>query len=157
MLLEDLLLDLRRIVDEFRPTRLVIDGLTALERTALPDAFREFTVAVTSFVKEKEITVLFTETATLDMQFGGAAESHVSTMTEGIILLRYVESGGEAQRGLMVLKMRGSRHETGVHEYRIQDDGLHVVGPMADVVGFIPSAPTARQAEPGSESPGASG
>jgi circadian clock protein KaiC len=149
MLLETLLLDLRRLVEEHKPTRLVFDGLTALERTSLPDAFREFSVAVTSFVKEKEIAVVFTETATLDMQAGGVAESHVSTMTDAIILLRYVESGGSAHRGLLVLKMRGSDHETGVHEYTIDDSGLKVLGPMPDVVGFIPGAP--RSAESGGE------
>lgn len=143
MLLEDLLLDLRRMIDECNPSRVVIDGLTALERTSLPDAFREFSVAVTSFLKEREITVVMTETATLDMAFGGAASSHVSTMTDGIIMLRYVESGGTTHRGLLVLKMRGSRHAADVHEYRIGDQGLELVGPMADVVGFIPSAPTA--------------
>jgi circadian clock protein KaiC len=143
MLLEALLLDLRRMVDEFGPTRMVIDGLSALERTSLPHAFREFSVAVTSFVKEKEIAVVFTETATLDMRTGNIAESHVSTMTDAIIMLRYVESGGAAHRGLMVLKMRGSSHQTGVHEYRIDSTGLHVLGPMRDVVGFLPGAPTA--------------
>jgi circadian clock protein KaiC len=143
MLMEDLLLDLRRIIEEFRPTRLVIDGLTALERTSLPDAFREFSVAMTSFVKEKEIAVVFTETATLDMKLGGTAESHISTMTDAVILLRYVESGGTAHRGLLVLKMRGSRHETGVHEYKIDDDGLHLLGPMDGVAGFRPGSPTA--------------
>jgi circadian clock protein KaiC len=143
LLLEELLLDLRRLVDEFKPSRLVIDGLTALERTSLPDAFRDFSVAVTSFVKEKQIAVVFSETATLDMQLGGTAESHVSTMTDAIILLRYVESGGAPHRGLIVLKMRGSNHDSTVHEYKIDDSGLHVLGPMQDVIGFIPSAPTA--------------
>ena len=143
MLLEELLLDLRRIIDEFQPTRVVIDGLTSLSRTALPDSFREFSVAVTSYLKEKEVTVVFTETALLDMEGNAPDESHVSTMTDAIIMLRYVESGGSAHRGLLVLKMRGSRHASGVHEYRIDDSGLHVLGPMPDVVGFIPRAPRA--------------
>jgi circadian clock protein KaiC len=81
------------------------------------------------------------------MQKGGAAESHVSTMTDAIILLRYVESGGSAHRGLMVLKMRGSSHEAGVYEYKIDDSGLQVLGPMPDVVGFIPGAPTSAAAD----------
>jgi circadian clock protein KaiC len=144
MLVEDLLLDLRRIIDDFKPTRVVIDGLTALARTSLADAFREFSVAVISYVKEKEIAVLFTETAMLDPEMDSLIESHISTMTDAILILRYVESGGTAHRGLLVLKMRGSSHETGVHEYKIGDDGLHVLGPMRDVVGFIPGAPTAR-------------
>jgi circadian clock protein KaiC len=143
MLLEQLLLDLRRLIDEFKPSRVVIDGLTALERSSLPDSFDEFSVAVTSFVKEKEIAVIFTETATLDMQGGGIPESHISTMTDAVILLRYVESGGTTHRGLLVLKMRGSSHESAVYEYKIDGEGLHVIGPMADVVGFIPGAPTA--------------
>jgi circadian clock protein KaiC len=146
MLIEDLLLDLRRIIDDFEPTRVVIDGLTALARTSLADAFREFSVAVTSYVKEKEITVVFTETAMLDPEMDSHIESHVSTMTDAIIMLRYVESGGTAHRGLLMLKMRGSKHETGVQEYEIGDDGLHVLGPMPDVVGFIPGAPTAPSA-----------
>jgi circadian clock protein KaiC len=147
MLLEDLLLDLRRIVDEFAPTRMVIDGLTSLARTALPDAFREFSVAVTSFVKEKDIAVVFTETAALDAGLDGHTASHVSTMTDAIMLLRYVESGGSAHRALLLLKMRGSKHETGVHEYRIDDHGLHVLAPMPDVVGFIPGSPTVATAQ----------
>jgi circadian clock protein KaiC len=142
MLLESLLLDLRRIIDDFGPTRVVIDGLTSLARTSLPDAFREFTVAVTSYVKEKEIVVVFTETSALDSQLDGQDSSHVSTMTDAIMLLRYVESRGSAHRGLMMLKMRGSAHESRVHEYRIDGDGLHVLGPMEDVVGFIPGAPS---------------
>ena len=34
-----------RIVEEFGPERVAIDGLTSLERRSLPEAFREFTVA----------------------------------------------------------------------------------------------------------------
>lgn len=146
MLLEDLLLDLRRMLDEFEPTRMVIDGLTALERTSLPDAFREFSVAVTSLLKEREVTVVFTETTTFDMNLGQSTESHISTMTDAIVLLRYVESGGSAHRALMVLKMRGSRHESGVREYTITDDGLQILGPMPGVVGFIPGSPSAPTA-----------
>jgi circadian clock protein KaiC len=37
-------------------------------------------------------------------------ETHISTITDSIILLRYVEAFGEMKRGLTVLKMRGSMH-----------------------------------------------
>jgi circadian clock protein KaiC len=142
MLLEDLLLEIREIVGEFAPQRIVIDGLTTLERSSLPEAFREFSVSVTSFMKERDIAVVFTNTVTLGMGNESTTEAHISTMTDVILVMRYVEGEGEAHRGLLVLKMRGSAHETTVQEYRITSNGLKVEGPMRDVVGFIPGAPT---------------
>jgi circadian clock protein KaiC len=146
MLLEELLLEIRAMVDDFKPTRMVIDGLTSLERASLPEMFREFAVSVISYMKEKDVVVVFTDTATLEMERESATEAHISTMTDAILLLRYVEAGGEAHRGLLVLKMRGTAHDAAVHEYRITSDGLEMLGPMTGVVGFVPGAPTAGPA-----------
>jgi circadian clock protein KaiC len=140
MLLEDLLLELRELVEEFKPARIAIDGLTTLERSTLPAAFREFWVALISFMKEHDITVVFSSTRALGAGEESTTEAHISTMTDAIIVLRYVEAAGAAHRGLLVLKMRGTEHEKRVHEYRITGSGLSIEGPMADVVGFVPGA-----------------
>jgi circadian clock protein KaiC len=147
MLLEELLLEIRGIVNEFAPTRMVFDGLTALQRTSLPEAFRDFSVAVMSFFKEREITVVFTDTSGTTLETKTATEDQIATMTDVVLLLRYVESGGAARRGLLVLKMRGSEHLAGVQEYRITSDGIDIVGPLDGVAGFIPDAPTAPAVE----------
>jgi circadian clock protein KaiC len=76
------------------------------------------------------------------MRSEGTTEAHMSTMTDAILVMRYVEQDGEAHRGLMVLKMRGTAHESAVHEYRITNEGLKIEGPMRTVSGFIPGAPT---------------
>jgi circadian clock protein KaiC len=142
MLLEDLLLEIREIVEEFQPQRVVIDGLTTLERSSLAEAFREFSVSMISFMKERDIAVVFTNTVTLGMGSESTTEAHISTMTDVILVMRYVEGEGEAHRGLLVLKMRGSAHETTVQEYRITSDGLKIERPMKNVIGFIPGAPS---------------
>jgi circadian clock protein KaiC len=142
MLLEDLLLEIREAVEEFRPERIAIDGLTTLERSSLPQPFREFSVSLISFMKERDITVVFSNTATLGMGTESTTEAHISTMTDAILMMRYVEGGGQAHRGLLVLKMRGTEHDTRVREYRISSSGLSIEGPMESVVGFIPGAPT---------------
>jgi circadian clock protein KaiC len=143
MLLEDLLLEIRTIVEEFAPTRVVVDGLTSLERSALREAFREFAVAVVSYMKEKDIAVVFTDTVSMSENSESSTEAHISTMTDVILLLRYVESGGAAHRGLLAMKMRGTDHDSAVHEYRITSSGIEMLGPMHDVSGFIPGAATA--------------
>jgi len=142
MLLEDLLLELRELVEEVDPQQIAIDGLTTLERWSLPQAFREFWVSLISFMKERDITVVFTSTRTIGIGNDDSIEAHISTMTDAILVMRYVEAGGEAHRGLLVLKMRGSAHDTSVHEYRITSNGLHIEGPMEGVTGFIPGAAT---------------
>src|SRR4051794_38058180 len=112
MLLEDLLLELRELVEEVDPQQIAIDGLTTLERWSLPQAFREFWVSLISFMKERDITVVFTSTRTIGIGNDDSIEAHISTMTDAILVMRYVEAGGEAHRGLLVLKMRGSAHDT---------------------------------------------
>jgi circadian clock protein KaiC len=148
MLLEDLLLELRAIVEEYQPERIAIDGLSTLERSSLPAAFREFWVSLIGFMKERDITVLFTSTKALGMDAESTTEAHISTMTDVILLMRYVERGGEAHRGLLVLKMRGTEHETRVREYRITSTGLSIEGPMESVAGFIPGAATMLSGAP---------
>ena len=57
-------------------------------------------------------------------------EGHISTLADGIILLRYVEHRSEVRRGLAVLKMRGAAHEKQILEFTIDDHGLHVGEPF---------------------------
>jgi circadian clock protein KaiC len=142
MLLEDLLLEVRGIVEEYQPMRIAIDGLTTLERSSNPEAFREFWVSLIGFMKERDITVVFSSTRALGVDGESTTEAHISTMTDAILVMRYVEAGGATHRGLLVLKMRGTEHETRVREYRITSTGLSIEGPMENVAGFIPGAAT---------------
>ena len=96
---------------------------------------------MTSFIKHQEITGLFT--ATTPTLTGGASvtESHISTLTDSIILLRYVEINGEMRRGITVLKMRGSMHNKDICEFTIDGCGLHVGKPFRNVVGILSGNP----------------
>ena len=47
--LEDWLLSIQRTVQEFRPSRVALDSLSALERVGTMKAFREFVIGFTSF------------------------------------------------------------------------------------------------------------
>jgi len=135
--LEDHLVEIKRAIDEYQPARIAIDSLSALERVGSPKSFREFIIGLTSFVKAKQTVGLFT--ASTDTLLGGSSvtETHISTLTDSIILLRYVETFGAVKRGMTVLKMRGSNHDRDIREYSIDADGLHVGKPFRSVAGIL--------------------
>jgi circadian clock protein KaiC len=68
-------------------------------------------------------------------------ESHISTLTDSIILLRYVEMFGEMKRGLTVLKMRGSAHDKAIREFTIGKGGMQMGRPFRNVTGILTGAP----------------
>jgi circadian clock protein KaiC len=139
--LEDWLVNLQRIIEDFKPTRVALDSLTALERGGSEKAFREFVIGLTSFIKHQEITGLFTATTASLMGGSSITETHISTLTDSIILLRYVEMYGEMKRGLTVLKMRGSPHEKEIREFTIDGSGMHLGRPFRNITGILAGTP----------------
>jgi circadian clock protein KaiC len=135
--LEDHLLNIKGIIEEFKPNRVAIDSLSALERGATVKGFREFVISLTSFIKHLEIAGLFTATTANLMGGSSVTESHISTITDSIILLKYVEMYGEMKRGLTVLKMRGSMHNKDIREFTIDDQGMHIGRPFRNIHGIL--------------------
>jgi circadian clock protein KaiC len=142
MAMEDHLVLMRDTIDAFQPRRVAVDSLSALERVTAVRSFREFVISLTSFLKLKETAGLFTSTTPSLMGGTSVTEKHISTLTDTIILLRYVESYGQMRRGLTVLKMRGSAHDHDIREYTIDGKGMHVLGPFRDVSGVLSGNPT---------------
>lgn len=98
-------------------------------------------IGLTWFMKEKEVAGLFTSTTPSLMGGESITEAHISTITDSIVLLRYVETFGEMRRGLTVLKMRGSRHDKDIREFAIDGDGMHIGRPFRDVTGILVGHP----------------
>jgi circadian clock protein KaiC len=139
--LEDHLIRMKKLIDEFKPNRLAVDSLSALERVSTLKGYREFAIGLTSFIKHKEIGGLFTATTPTLMGGSSVTEAHISTITDSIILLRYVEMLGEMRRGITVLKMRGSMHEKEIREFTIDGKGMHVGKPFRNVSGILSGFP----------------
>lgn len=139
--LEDHLIAIKDAIDEFKPKRVAIDSLSALERISTQKGFREFIISVTSFIKHRETAGLFTSTTPTLTGGASVTETHISTLTDSIILLRYVEMYGEMRRGLTILKMRGSMHEKDIREFTIDGNGMHVGKPFKNVGGILSGNP----------------
>jgi circadian clock protein KaiC len=139
--LEDWLVTIQHIITDFKPQRVALDSLSALENVGTLKAFREFVIGLTSFIKHQEITGMFTATTGSLMGGDSITESNISTLTDSIILLRYVEMFGEMKRGLTVLKMRGSAHDKAIREFTIGKGGMQMGRPFRNVTGIIGGAP----------------
>ena len=139
--LEEWLVQIQTAIAEFNPKRVALDSLSALERMGSPKAFREFVIGLTSFLKHRETAGLLTSTTPSLMGGSSITEGHISTLTDSIILLRYVEMFGEMKRGLTVLKMRGSVHDRSIREFNIDGAGMHIGRRFGNVTGILGGAP----------------
>jgi circadian clock protein KaiC len=140
--LEDHLQKIKTEMMAFKPSRMAIDSLSALARGVSQNAFRQFVIGVTGLAKQEEITGFFTNTTDQFMGSHSITESHISTITDTIILLQYVEIRGEMARALNVFKMRGSWHDKGIREYLISDSGIQIRDSFRGYERIISGSPT---------------
>ena len=138
---EEHLVQIKNAVNEFQPDRLAIDSLSAIERVTGGKSFREFVLGLTSYVKDRDIAGLFTTTT--ERLLGGTSitDSHISTVTDTIILLRYFERRGTVHRGITILKMRGSGHDKSIRAFTINNKGMQIGEPLHEITGILTGLP----------------
>ncbi|MDB4887598.1 MAG: circadian clock protein KaiC [Gemmatimonadetes bacterium] len=141
MAMEDHLVQMQQVIADFKPNRVAVDSLSALERVSSIRSFREFVIALTSYLKKHEMVGLFTSTTPNLLGGGSVTEKHISTLTDSIILLRYVEAYGDMLRSINVLKMRGSVHDGSLRQYSIDGRGMHIGEPFRHVQGILSGEP----------------
>ena len=140
--LEDHLQIIKTEITEFKPSRIAIDSLSALARGVSNNAFRQFVIGVTGYAKQEEITGFFTNTTDQFMGSNSITDSHISTITDTILLLQYVEIRGEMSRVINVFKMRGSWHDKGIREFTISAHGPEIKDSFRNFERIISGSPT---------------
>lgn len=140
--LEDHLQIIKTEIAQFKPARIAIDSLSALDRGVSNNSFRQFVIGVTGYAKQEEITGFFTNTTEQFMGSHSITDSHISTITDTILMLQYVEIRGEMSRALNVFKMRGSWHDKGIREYTIDAGGPQIKDSFRNLERIISGSPT---------------
>ena len=134
---EDHLLRMKDVIEKFEPQRIAVDSLSALERVVSPRSFREFVISLTSYIKQRQVAGFFTNTTATLLGGDSITETHISTLTDSIILMRYVETDGCMRRGMTVIKMRGSEHDKNIIEYQINEGGLNFIAPFVGIESIM--------------------
>jgi circadian clock protein KaiC len=123
--LEDLLIDLRVGLEEFKPELVVLDSISSIEHATSEKGFRQFMIGLASLLREHGRSALLTQTVGAG-QSSEQSAPYLSTVADAILTMDYSPHGVELDRTMRVLKMRGSAHDT--HPYRlfIEAGGLRV-------------------------------
>lgn len=108
-------------------SRAVIDSMTHFMRlTDSADELRKTCASIINSLRREKITsLLLGEEPRTEMR--ATDPGGLAYLSDGLILLRYVEVESEIHRAIVVLKLRGSDHAREIRRYTIQKGGL-VVG-----------------------------
>jgi circadian clock protein KaiC len=121
--LEMHLVKIHKILKEFAPRIVVVDPLTALLHSGTAMETRSTLLRLVDFLKEQHITALMT-TLTSGSDAEEQTEVNISSLVDAWLLLRDIESGGERNRGLYILKARGVAHSNQIREFLLTDHGI---------------------------------
>jgi circadian clock protein KaiC len=114
--------------------RIVLDGLSALA-VAAPNlaTYEHYLWTLTEYFKRRGLTIIMTIEVARAAQDPQIRMPALSSIADTIIALRYVPRDGALTRAVAVLKMRGSEHDTVLHELLI--DAPHLaIGPRLAAV-----------------------
>ncbi len=117
--------------------RLVIDSLSAFE-SKYRDELYIITKRLVSLIQEYRLTAIITILTTQKSGFEVSGLG-LSSLLQNIILLRFVEIQGRMRRILVILKMRGTKHDESILEFKITSpNGAKIIGPMdRDYMGIF--------------------
>ena len=127
--LEMHLLDLYKILAEFKPNAVVIDPLTSLIGQAEESEVQSMLTRMIDALKSKGITGVFTSLVSSTAQNDTSGEIGVSSLIDTWIVVRELEEneGRRRIRGLYIVKSRGTGHSSDVHKMIFTDDGIQLL------------------------------
>jgi circadian clock protein KaiC len=123
--LEMHLVKIHKIVKEVDPRIVVVDPLTGLLHAGTASETRSILLRLIDFLKGQGITALLT-TLTSGSDAQEQTQIDVSSLVDTWLLLRDIESGGERNRGLYILKARGVAHSNQIREFLLTDHGVEL-------------------------------
>jgi circadian clock protein KaiC len=112
------------VVDELKPTRVVLDSLSELQLLAeSPLRYRRQVLALKQFFARRRCTVVLLD----DRTSSAAGDLQVRSIAHGVIQLTHTVQGyGAERRRLRVIKHRGREVTGGQHDYNLVRGGLVV-------------------------------
>lgn len=136
--LEMHLVEIHQKIVEFNPKVIVLDPITNLVTIGSVSEVKSMLIRLIDYLQGKQITVMFTA-----LNYNNVASEQtdegISSLVDAWITVRDLESNGERNRGLYIMKSRGMKHSNQVREFVITNHGLELVdvylGPNGILIG----------------------
>jgi circadian clock protein KaiC len=137
-----------KFITEFAPEVVIIDPISGLDTSGTSLEVKAALMRLVDCLKQKGITAMLT-----DLKMGGGAlertDAAISSLVDTWLVLRDLESNGERNRGLHILKSRGMGHSNQVREFVLSDTGIQLtdvyIGPSGMLTGSARVAQEARE------------
>ena len=146
--LEMHLVMMHKLIKEYQPQVVVIDPITNLTTIGTQSEVKAALIRLIDFLKTQEITALFTS-LTADQTQLEQTEIGISSLMDAWILLQMIESNGERNRGLYILKARGIDHSNQIREFHLTAKGIQLIDVYLGSEGVLTG--TARLAQEAKE------
>lgn len=113
-------------VAQFDPQVVVVDPVTNLTEIGSAMEAKAMLTRLVDFLKGQGITALFTSLTDV-VDNPEKTEMGISSLMDTWLLVRNLESNGERNRGLYVLKSRGMPHSNQIREFILTDRGVELL------------------------------
>jgi len=134
--LEMHLATIHKAIRKHSPRMLIVDPITNFFSIASPKEVKGMLMRLVDFLKAEQITAVFTS-----LTQGGSAleatEAGISSLIDTWLLLRDIESNGERNRTMYVLKSRGTAHSNQMREFVLSKAGIRLIEPYLGVEGVL--------------------
>ncbi|MGZ3365532.1 MAG: circadian clock protein KaiC, partial [Caulobacteraceae bacterium] len=117
---------MHRDIEQFAPSAVVVDPISAFR--GVQSEIHATLLRLADTCKDRGITAFFTSLS-LASDHANEADRGVSSLMDTWISLTDVESSGERNRVLFVLKARGMSHSNQMREYLLTGDGIRLIDP----------------------------
>lgn len=118
--------------------RLFIDGAEGFRAAAIyPERMPRFLSAFFNQLRMTDVTTLISEELDLFKSEVNLPNPELATVSEGVILVRYVEVNSQIHRLISILKMRESSYDTSIREFEITDEGIKVSNSFASAESVL--------------------
>lgn len=135
---------MQKMVENFSPSVVVIDPISSFGALGNVLEIRSMLVRLVDFLKLKNITALVTSLSNPGLSLEHT-EQEISSLIDTWLLLRDIESSGERNRGMYILKSRGMAHSNQIREFVLTDQGIRLADVYVGAAGVLTGA--ARQAQ----------
>ena len=127
---------INRAIDRFRPSVVVLDPVSSLLTVATGADVHGTLTRLVDHLKSAGITALMTSLSHGKTE-QERTETAISSIVDTWLLLVTLESNGERNRGLYVLKSRGMAHSNQIREFVLTDQGVDLLDVYAGPSGVL--------------------
>jgi circadian clock protein KaiC len=146
--LEMHLVTMHKMINEFKPSVVIVDPISNLVTVGNEEEVKSMLTRLIDMLKTEQITAMLTYLSKRG-EFLEATEMGISSIVDTWVLMRDIEIGGERNRGIYILKSRGTAHSNQIREFWLTSKGIDIVdvftGPSGVLTGTARAAQEAKE------------